>query len=89
VLIIDSQFDASEYEQHIGWGHSCFEDSVTLAVQGGVRRLFLFHLDPDHSDEQVSRMVARAREIALHRHSPLVIEAAREGCEVLLPALRR
>jgi len=88
VLIIDSQYDAAEYEQHIGWGHSCFEDGVTLAIQGGVRRLFLFHHDPDHTDEQISRMVARAREIALRRRSPLIIEAAREGCEVLLPASR-
>jgi phosphoribosyl 1,2-cyclic phosphodiesterase/ActR/RegA family two-component response regulator len=88
VLIIDSQYDAGEYGQHIGWGHSCFEDGVTLAVQAGVRRLFLFHHDPDHSDEQVSRMVARARELARRRHSPLIIEAAREGCGVLLPAHR-
>jgi phosphoribosyl 1,2-cyclic phosphodiesterase/ActR/RegA family two-component response regulator len=88
VLIIDSQYDAAEYEQHIGWGHSCFEDGVTLAIQGGVRRLFLFHHDPDHTDGQISRMVARAREIALRRRSSLIIEAAREGCEVLLPARR-
>jgi phosphoribosyl 1,2-cyclic phosphodiesterase/ActR/RegA family two-component response regulator len=88
VLIVDSQYNPEEYEQHIGWGHSCFEDGVTLAVQGGVRRLFLFHHDPDHTDEQVSRMVARAREMALRRHSPLIVEAAREGCEVLLPARR-
>ena len=87
VLIIDSQYDAQEYEQHIGWGHSCFEDGVTLAIQGGVRRLFLFHHDPDHADDQVSRMVARAREIALRRHSPLIVDAAREGCEVVLPAV--
>jgi len=88
VLILDSQYDAGEYGRHIGWGHSCFEDAVTLAVQGGVRRLFLFHHDPDHTDEQISRMVARARDLAMRRHSPLIIEAAREGCEVLLPANR-
>lgn len=88
VLIIDSQYDDGEYEQHIGWGHSCFEDSVTLAIQGGVRRLFLFHHDPDHTDEQISRMVARAREMAVLRQSSLFIEAAREGREVLLPEAR-
>jgi phosphoribosyl 1,2-cyclic phosphodiesterase/CheY-like chemotaxis protein len=86
-LIIDSQYDAGEYEQHISWGHSCFEDAVTLAVEGNVRRLFLFHHDPDHSDEQISRMVARARATARRRHSPIIIEAAREGCELLLPAV--
>jgi phosphoribosyl 1,2-cyclic phosphodiesterase/ActR/RegA family two-component response regulator len=87
VLIIDSQYDAAEYDRHIGWGHSCFEDGVTLAMQGGVRRLFLFHHDPDHTDDQVSRMVARAREMVQRRHSTLIVEAAREGCEVVLPAV--
>jgi phosphoribosyl 1,2-cyclic phosphodiesterase/CheY-like chemotaxis protein len=88
VLILDSQYDAGEYEQHSGWGHSCFEDAVTFAMQAGVRRLFLFHHDPEHNDEQISRMVARARAMALRHHSPLVVEAAREGREVLLPATR-
>jgi phosphoribosyl 1,2-cyclic phosphodiesterase len=86
VLILDSQYDAEEYEQHIGWGHSCFEDAVTFAMQAGVRRLVLFHHDPEHTDEQISRMVARARAMAARHHSPLLVEAAREGREVLLPA---
>ncbi len=84
VLIMDSQYDAAEYEKHIGWGHSCMEDSVAFALQAGVKRLFLFHHDPDHSDEQISRMVARARQIAARSHSNLVVEAAREGCELIL-----
>jgi phosphoribosyl 1,2-cyclic phosphodiesterase/ActR/RegA family two-component response regulator len=88
VLILDSQYDAGEYQQHIGWGHSCFEDAVTFAMQSGVRRLFLFHHDPEHTDDQISRMVARARAMALRRHSPLLVEAAREGRELLLPATR-
>ena len=88
VLILDSQYDADEYEKHAGWGHSCFEDSVTFAMEGGVRRLFMFHHDPDHSDEKISLMEAQAREMAQRAHSPLIIEAAREGCEVVLPAVR-
>jgi phosphoribosyl 1,2-cyclic phosphodiesterase/ActR/RegA family two-component response regulator len=85
VLILDSQYDAIEYDQHIGWGHSCFEDTVTFAMQAGVRRLFMFHHDPSHADEKISNMVAQAREMTRRAHSPLIIEAAREGCEVTLP----
>jgi phosphoribosyl 1,2-cyclic phosphodiesterase len=88
VLILDSQYDASEYGQHSGWGHSCFEDAVTFAMEAGVRRLFLFHHDPEHTDEQIARMVARARAMARRRHAPLLIEAAREGREVVLAANR-
>jgi phosphoribosyl 1,2-cyclic phosphodiesterase len=87
VLILDSQYDAQEYEKHIGWGHSCLEDSVAFALHAKVKRLFLFHHDPDHTDEQISRMVARARQMAARRHSRLIVEAAREGYEMILDPL--
>jgi len=86
VLILDAQYDAVEYEKHIGWGHSCVEDSVAFALQAGVKRLFLFHHDPDHTDAQISRMVARARQMASLRNSGLIVEAAREGYELVLAA---
>jgi phosphoribosyl 1,2-cyclic phosphodiesterase len=90
VLILDSQYDAEEYARHVGWGHSCVEDSVAFALQAGVERLFLFHHDPDHTDQQLSRMLSRAREMAGLRHSKLIVEAAREGSEMVLrPAGRR
>ena len=56
VLIIDSQYDATEYESHVGWGHSCVDDSVELAIKANVKRIFLFHHDPVHNDEQNPRM---------------------------------
>jgi ribonuclease BN (tRNA processing enzyme) len=84
VLILDSQYNAAEYLTHIGWGHSCAEDSLAFALKAGVKRLFLFHHDPDHNDEEVSRMVARAREMAAQRGSSLIVEAAREGFELVL-----
>jgi phosphoribosyl 1,2-cyclic phosphodiesterase len=84
VLILDSQYTADEYQRHVGWGHSCAEDSVAFALTANVKRLFLFHHDPDHNDEVISRMVARGREIAASRNSSLLVEAAREGLEVVL-----
>jgi phosphoribosyl 1,2-cyclic phosphodiesterase/ActR/RegA family two-component response regulator len=84
VLILDAQYNAAEYMSHIGWGHSCAEDAVAFALQAKVKRLFLFHHDPDHKDDEISRMVARARDMAANRGSPLLVEAAREGLEVVL-----
>ncbi|MEN9576013.1 MAG: hypothetical protein RL514_3868 [Verrucomicrobiota bacterium] len=84
VLVLDSQYDEAEYQTHIGWGHSCYEDSVATAIAAGVKQLFLFHHDPTHDDARISRMVAHARELAARQNSPLVIEAAREGLEVPL-----
>ena len=85
VLILDAQYDAEEYERHVGWGHSCVEDSVALAIKAKAKKLFLFHHDPTHTDEKVSRLVAHTREIAKSHGSPLIVEAAREGLEVVLP----
>jgi phosphoribosyl 1,2-cyclic phosphodiesterase len=84
VLILDSQYSPEEHRTHLGWGHSCADDSVVFAIKANVKRLFLFHHDPDHDDEAVSRMLAQAREIAARRNSPMVIEAAREGLKVEL-----
>jgi phosphoribosyl 1,2-cyclic phosphodiesterase/ActR/RegA family two-component response regulator len=86
VLIIDSQYDAEEYASHVGWGHSCVEDAVDLALSASVKRLYLFHHDPVHTDEEVSRLVAKARAIVLERGSKLIVEAAREGEELRLAA---
>jgi hypothetical protein len=44
----------------------------------------MFHHDPDHDDEEISRMVARARRTAARRNSPVLVEAAREGFELVL-----
>ncbi len=86
VLILDSQYDAAEYSTHVGWGHSCVEDSIMLAVKAGVKKLFLFHHDPDHHDKKIKEMVKQARKLAAKHKSPIVIEAAREGLELFLPA---
>ncbi len=89
VLILDSQFDRQEYETHIGWGHGCVDSAVSLAIKAGVKKLFLFHHDPDHDDAKVDSMVATARQLVAERKSPLEVDAAREGLAVELAAVAR
>jgi phosphoribosyl 1,2-cyclic phosphodiesterase/ActR/RegA family two-component response regulator len=84
ILIMDAQYDGEEYEQRVGWGHACVDDAAAMAARAGVKQLFLFHHDPGHDDERISRMLARARDIAFEAHSAIHIEAAREGLEVPL-----
>jgi phosphoribosyl 1,2-cyclic phosphodiesterase len=84
VLIMDTQFDREEYQQHIGWGHGCVDDVVALALEAEVRKLFLFHYDPNHDDAKVSRMLAHARQLVAARKGQLQVEAAREGVTVEL-----
>jgi phosphoribosyl 1,2-cyclic phosphodiesterase/CheY-like chemotaxis protein len=84
VAIMDSQYEAGEYAEHVGWGHSCVDDTVDVAMEAGVRHLFLFHHDPDHDDARVSKMLARARQQAESAGSKIAIDAAREGLEIVL-----
>lgn len=84
IVIMDSQYDAAEYRSHIGWGHTCVDDAVALAVIAKVKKLFLFHHDPDHDDAKVASMEEWARELAAIHGSSLQVEAAREGVEIIL-----
>ena len=79
VLILDSQYDSIEYEYHEGWGHGCVEDSVRLAIAAEVKRLVLFHHDPNHSDKKMDRLVQQARRQVAKAGVRLEVEAAREG----------
>ena len=84
VIIADAQYDETEYPSRLGWGHTCADDTVQLAVRAGAKHLFLFHHDPDHHDQKIAEMVARAQARAVEAGSTLVVSAAREGAEILL-----
>ena len=86
VLILDSQYDSAEYRHHTGWGHGCVADSVRLAIQAGVKRLVLFHHDPDHDDRKLDALLKHARELVAQAGSKLKVEAAREGRSIKLAA---
>lgn len=85
VLILDSQYDATEYQAHVGWGHGCLDDTVAIALKAGVRHLCLFHHDPGHDDRQIDRFVKRARHLVVKRKSKMKVDAAREGMTIELP----
>lgn len=84
IVIADAQYDREEYLKHVGWGHSCSDDVVALGLEAGVKKLFLFHHDPDHSDAHVAQMLASARKQVAEAGSNMIVEAAREGMEVVL-----
>ncbi len=89
VLICDSQYDEEEYPSRLGWGHTCMDDTVALALQSGVKRLCLFHHDPDHDDTKIEAMVAHAKELVKKSGKKLEVDAAREGQEIVLKAAKR
>lgn len=84
VAILDAQYDRTEYESHVGWGHGCVDDVVSMAMKAEVKQLFLFHHDPDHDDAKLDDMLARGRQIVAAKQSPMLVELATEGCVVQL-----
>jgi phosphoribosyl 1,2-cyclic phosphodiesterase len=83
LLILDSQYDRTEYPSHIGWGHGCLDDSVALALAGRVGSLVLFHHDPDHDDRRIDTMAEQARRQVMETGSSMHIEAAREQTQII------
>jgi ribonuclease BN (tRNA processing enzyme) len=49
-----------EYKTHAGFGHSTYEDALSLAEQAGVKALAFFHHDPLHSDADVDALIEQA-----------------------------
>jgi phosphoribosyl 1,2-cyclic phosphodiesterase len=78
VLIMGSQYDAREYQKHLGWGHGCVDASVALALNAGVKHLCLFHHDPDHDDRKMDGLVKHARQLVARQKHKLKVDAARE-----------
>lgn len=84
VVIADSQYDAIEYPTRRGWGHTCADDTVQLAVRAGAKRVYLFHHDPDHDDAKIDQMVVTAQQAATAQGSSIKVAAAREGETITL-----
>ncbi|HEV8421741.1 MAG TPA: response regulator [Chthoniobacterales bacterium] len=84
VVIGDTQYDRVEYPTRLGWGHTCADDAVELAMRAGVKHLFLFHHDPDHHDDKMVGMITEAEQRVAAAGSSLIVSAAREGAEIVL-----
>ncbi|MFZ2090058.1 MAG: MBL fold metallo-hydrolase, partial [Desulfobaccales bacterium] len=79
LLIHDAQYLPEEVSAHRGWGHSTYEEAVQLALEAEVKSLLLTHHDPARTDEQVRKIVTRARQLADSSGSRLNVDGAREG----------
>jgi phosphoribosyl 1,2-cyclic phosphodiesterase len=63
LVIYDSTYTDREYEAHIGWGHSTWQEGVRLCLASQVKQLAIFHHDPDHEDPFMERLEADARQM--------------------------
>jgi len=60
LLVHDAQYSAEEYKTRVGFGHSSYEDALSLAEMAGAKELGFFHHDPLHSDADVDALIEEA-----------------------------
>ncbi len=82
LLIHDSQYTEEEYKTKVNWGHSSFEHAIASANRAGVKKLLLFHHDPDRTDEQIDELAKTYCEPGKYGDTEVVF--AVEGSEVVV-----
>jgi len=81
VVIHDAQYTPSEYPAKKNWGHSTYSFATAIAAAANVKRLFLTHHDPTHSDDFLSRVEELSCEVAASLNSRMHVSCAYEGFE--------
>lgn len=67
LLIHDAEYTPREYQLLIEWGHSSYMDVLELAFKAGVKKLGLFHINQERSDDEVDEMVEASLNIIKER----------------------
>jgi len=84
ILIHDAQYNEREYSLKKGWGHSHWKEALTLAAEGEVKQLILFHHDPDHSDTLIDTIVEEGTALLQQMSASTRCSAATEGATLYL-----
>ena len=82
LLVHDSQYTAEEYKSRVNWGHSTYEWAIAAANRAGVKRLALFHHDPDRTDAQIDEMAKTYCEPGKYGDTEVFFAA--EGSEIIV-----
>jgi phosphoribosyl 1,2-cyclic phosphodiesterase len=79
-LIHDAQFMKSDFKPT--WGHSTIESAIDVAARAKVKRLVLYHHDPDRGDDALDHIGRDAQRAGRERLATLEVVVAREGLEL-------
>jgi len=85
LLLHDSEFTAEEYRHKLGWGHSTWEEALSLALDAGVRRFGLWHHNMQRDDDALDRVVGECRAKIGAAASRLEVFAAVQGQRLSVP----
>jgi phosphoribosyl 1,2-cyclic phosphodiesterase len=71
LLFHDAEYTMDEYKHKINWGHSSVQDVMELAVKANVKKLGLFHINQNRTDDQVDKIVSDCRAYLTKAHSSI------------------
>jgi phosphoribosyl 1,2-cyclic phosphodiesterase len=84
LLITDTTYRDHEYPAKVDYGHSCVSEVADLAARAKVKRLHLFHHDPDQSDDDIDLKLKETREALARLGSDAECGAPAEGSKLVL-----
>ena len=61
LVVYDCTYTDREFPSKVGWGHSTWQEGVRLCQAANVKRMAIFHHDPDHEDMFMQNLEAEAR----------------------------
>lgn len=82
LLIYDAQYTQEEYATRVNWGHTTMEYAIAAANRAGVKKLAMFHHDPDRTDDTLDEFSKIYCEPGKYGETEVFF--AREGMELLL-----
>lgn len=71
LLFHDAEYTDDEYLRKKSWGHSSIQDTLDLALTANVKRLGLFHLNQDRTDDQMDKIIHGCRMDLKKKNTPL------------------
>jgi ribonuclease BN (tRNA processing enzyme) len=81
-LIHDGQYLDADFKP--GWGHSTVATALDVAKRANVKRLILYHHDPDRTDDALDRIGVETQHAADALGRGLEVIVAREGAELAI-----
>ncbi|MEA3500361.1 MAG: MBL fold metallo-hydrolase [Candidatus Marinimicrobia bacterium] len=84
ILIFDAQYTLEEAINKKDWGHSSALTGIDLAVKSNVKKLILFHHEPDNDDKTIYKILTQSIKYKKEKYPNINLEIllAYEGLEI-------
>lgn len=81
LLVHDAEYTPAEYPAVTSFGHSTYIQALELALEAGVKKLGLFHLNQDRSDQAMTEILNHCHTLINENGRPLECFAVRSDME--------